>query len=163
MTKSKAAIDSVVSAEVKPRRIKTSFGIEWRVNGKPHRTDGPAKLFHNGNTEWYINGKLHRIGGPAREWSDGGPQWFVHVKQWWVNGRLHRLDGPAEVGLSYQKWWVDGKLHRLNGPAVVRVDGPPHWFVNGREFTEDEFYMYVDQETGEVLVPPGKKLTHDKK
>lgn len=32
------------------------------------------------------------------------------------------------------------------------------WFVNGQQFSESEFYRYVDTLSGEVLVPPGKKL-----
>ena len=29
----------------------------WYLNGKPHRTDGPAIEWPNGNKYWYLNGK----------------------------------------------------------------------------------------------------------
>jgi hypothetical protein len=28
---------------------------EWRLNGAPHREDGPAVEFANGTKEWYLN------------------------------------------------------------------------------------------------------------
>ena len=30
---------------------------EWRLNGKPHRTDGPAVEYSNGRKEWWLNNK----------------------------------------------------------------------------------------------------------
>lgn len=81
--------------------------------------------------------------------------------------KLHRRDGPAvehparEWSQGFDEWWVDGKLHRIDGPAVESMNGHGEWWVNGVQFTEDEFYRYVDHLTGEVLVPPGKKLAHD--
>ena len=30
---------------------------EWLLNGKLHRTDGPAIEWANGNKSWYLNGK----------------------------------------------------------------------------------------------------------
>jgi hypothetical protein len=29
----------------------------WRLNGKPHRTDGPAMEWPNGEKDWYLKGK----------------------------------------------------------------------------------------------------------
>ena len=28
---------------------------EWRLNGKLHREDGPARVWSNGTKEWYLN------------------------------------------------------------------------------------------------------------
>lgn len=78
------------------------------------------------------------------------------------DGNLHCSDGPAiriYGGADY--WYKHGKVHRLGGPAVVQPDGICTYWVNNRRFTEEEFYRYVDQDTGEVLAPPGKKLTYD--
>jgi len=52
----------------------------FRVNGKPHRTDGPAseKCDSKGRPferQFWVNGMLHRTDGPAWEW-------------WSQNGRL---------------------------------------------------------------------------
>jgi len=78
----------------------------WRLNGTPHREDGPAIEWRNGTKEWCINGVRHREGGPAIEWVNGG-------KEWWVNGHRHRTDGPACE-------WPDGtKSWRLNGMLVT--------------------------------------------
>lgn len=33
----------------------------------------------------------------------------------------------------------DRELHRLDGPAIVRANGIENWFINGVEYTEDEF------------------------
>jgi len=39
------------------------------------------------------------------------------------------------------KYWKlkNGKFHRLDGPAVIGVDGSKAWFINGKEYTEQEF------------------------
>ena len=50
----------------------------WYLNGKSHRTDGPAVEFANGNKYWWLNGKLHRIDGPAAEWADGYKAWYIN-------------------------------------------------------------------------------------
>ena len=51
----------------------------WFLNGKIHRTDGPAIEWSNGTKSWYLNNKLHREDGPALERADG-------AKEWWLNG-----------------------------------------------------------------------------
>lgn len=59
-----------------------------------------------------------------------------------------------------EEWW--GFPDNPNGPVINH--GRSHsgtYMVNGREFTEEEFNLYVDQETGEVLVPAGKRLEND--
>lgn len=133
---SKRIIDSVVEATNDPPTYVMPGGSkEWRdKNLKLHRIGAPAIVRPNGDTCWYVDGKLHREDGPALDWTNGH-------KTWYKNGMCHRIDGPASI--------VPG-----HGCA---------YFVGGRRFTEDEFNLYVDQETGEVLVPPGKKLTYDPK
>lgn len=51
----------------------------WFLNGRWHRTDGPAVERANGNKGWFLYGKLHRTDGPAIEYADG-------KKEWWING-----------------------------------------------------------------------------
>jgi hypothetical protein len=51
----------------------------WRLNGKLHRTDGPAVIYVDGRQDWYHNGKRHRVGGPAIILADGSTEW-------WQNG-----------------------------------------------------------------------------
>jgi hypothetical protein len=67
----------------------------------------------DGCTEWRIDGKLHRLDGPARMWPSG-------AKEWWVNGDMHRIDGPAYQGhifvssnngrheFDHHIWYVNG-------------------------------------------------------
>lgn len=104
------------------------------INSRYHRLDGPAVVYDNGSDAWYYHGKLHREGGPAVS--------------------ITRMGG-------FHGWYKHGNHHRTDGPAVVGSNGLAEWWVDGRQFTEEEFDLYVDQSTGEVLVPPGKKLTHD--
>ena len=52
----------------------------WRLNGKLHRTDGPAHI------GYYESGELR-------------------CEAWWLNGKHHRTDGPAFI--SHHK---NGKL-----------------------------------------------------
>jgi len=54
---------------------------EWRLNGKPHRTDGPAVEYSNGSKVWWLNGKRHRTDGPAIEWPNGSKEWYLNDKQ----------------------------------------------------------------------------------
>lgn len=83
-------------------------------------------------------------------------------EEWRVRGKLHREDGPAVTSVySGLEWHLHGECHRTDGPAIEHILGGKEWWVGGREFTEDEFNLYVDQLTGEVLVPPGKTLRND--
>jgi hypothetical protein len=67
----------------------------WYLNGKLHRTDGPAFEWANGTREWYLNGKRHRTDGPAAEWSNGH-------REWWVNGIKYN---SKKHGLAAGKLW----------------------------------------------------------
>ena len=57
----------------------------------------------DGDKEWFLNGKRHRTDGPAVEWVEGG-------KAWYIEGEIHRTDGPALVGADGTKrWYLNGK------------------------------------------------------
>jgi hypothetical protein len=105
-----------------------------------------------------IDSVLFEVGPRRTKSSNGVIRWYNAV------GHLHCDDGPAYISppTGAKGWYRDGKRHRIDGPAMEWPDAK-EWWVDGRQFTEDEFNLFVDQETGEVLVPPGKKLTHDKK
>ena len=86
---------------------KDEFKIYYKLDGKYHRTDGPAMIDNGGTEEWLVNGKYHRLDGPAviRKY---------YCNWWYKNEILHRLDGPAveyvkEDMKKYNEWWVDGK------------------------------------------------------
>ena len=78
-----------------------AFGTKrWRVDGRPHRLDGPAVIDADGYQAWCVDGRPHRLDGPAVIDADGSQAWYV-------DGQLHRLDGPAVIGADgYQAWWV---------------------------------------------------------
>ena len=74
----------------------------------------------------YLNGKLHRTDGPAVLWSDG-------FQSWWQNGMIHRIDGPAVSSpkTGYQEYRTQNKLHRIGGPAVIFPDGSQEYWIHG--------------------------------
>ncbi len=111
-----------------------------RLDGQPHRVDGPAYIRADGTQEWWVEGKRHRLDGPAVVRADG-------TQEWWVEGKRHRLDGPA---------YID--LHRLDGPAVVRADGTQTWWVNDMGITSE-----VVQWMREQQIPPYVQWTDREK
>ena len=84
---------------------------QWCLNGKRHRTDGPAWERADGSKLWYRNGQRHRVDGPAIEYPDG-------TKQWFLNGQFHRVDGPANEGADGSKQWY------LNGRYIYQLLEP---------------------------------------
>ena len=82
-----------------------------------------------GTKHWKLNGKLHRTDGPAVEWSNGD-------KHWCLNNKLHRTDGPAVEWSNGSKfWYINGKPHREDGPAIEHPDGTKYWYVNDKKLT----------------------------
>src|SRR5271165_4217983 len=70
----------------------TSGNKVWYLNGKLHRTDGPACEYADGTKSWYLNGKCHRTDGPAIEWADG-------ETRYWINGKyIPQLDNKCIYG-----------------------------------------------------------------
>lgn len=153
MTPSMRAEGSELLFDIAAWQITRSDGtMEWRRGNDLHRIGQPARVYTNSSEEWWVDGKLHRDGGPAVNYVCGHAMWYE-------NDRLHCLHGPALVhGCGY--------LHR-SGRCVTTHSMNQHildqqgFYVNGRRFTEDEFLRYVDHATGELFIPPGKKLEHD--
>ena len=104
----------------------------WWLDGRFHRTDGPAVIRPDGGQEWWVNNQRHRTDGPAVIETNG-------KQAWWVNGKLHRLDGPAVIEANgTQVWFVNGDFHRTDGPAYI---GPNNencmWCKNGKNITNE--------------------------
>jgi hypothetical protein len=78
----------------------------WYLNGKLHRTDGPAIERSNGTKYWYLNGKLHRTDGPAIERSNG-------TKSWWLNGKKY----------SFSYWCKELKISKEEICELVLIYG----------------------------------------
>lgn len=84
--------------------IDTDGSIEWWLNDKLHREDGPAVIWPNGRTEWWLHGKVHRKDGPAISGGNSGEFWMQ-------NGMMHREDGPAYISNGsppHKEWWLKG-------------------------------------------------------
>ena len=54
----------------------------WLLNGKRHRTDGPAVERSDGSKCWLLHGKYHRTDGPAIGYSDGSKSWYLNGKRY---------------------------------------------------------------------------------
>jgi hypothetical protein len=112
-----------------------------------------VRVYSNGTMEWYLDGKRHREDGPAIEYSDG-------TKSWYLNGKRHREDGPAVESYNGSKcWYLNDKLHREDGPAIECPDGSKCWFLNGEELTEQEHKAATSKPTceGKIVGIDGKK------
>lgn len=56
--------------------IKKNGSIWWFSDHILHREDHPAIIFRNGVHHWYLNGRYHRTNGPAVK-NDGGEEWYL--------------------------------------------------------------------------------------
>jgi len=96
-----------------------------------------VKVYDNGATEWLLDGKRHRTDGPAVEYASGG-------KYWYLDGKRHRTDGPAiEYASGSKYWFLDGKRHRTDGPAIEYADGTKLWFLDDKQLTESQWKKAV--------------------
>lgn len=55
-----------------------------KVLGVFHREDGPALMRGDWKEEWYLDGRRHRLDGPAILYHDLDPREY---NVWWVHGR----------------------------------------------------------------------------
>ena len=60
----------------------------------------------------------------------------------------HREDGPAAVWDNGRKkaWYFNGKRHRIDGPACEYANGRKEWYIEGKEYSEEEFINYIKGE-----------------
>ena len=126
--------------------------IEYLLNGKLHRKDGPAyqRWYENGQKfieSYYIKNKLHKEDGPASQsWFENGQKLS---EEYYINGKLHRKDGYA-----YQEWYINGekykeiyffndKIHREDKPALIYYDKykkiSKYYFLNDIEYTIEKW------------------------
>jgi hypothetical protein len=64
--------------------------VEWYLDNKLHRTDGPAIEHAIGTREWWLNGNRHRTDGPAYEGANGTRFWFLNDIQY-TEEENHRI------------------------------------------------------------------------
>ena len=61
------------------------------------------------------------------------------------NGDYHREDGPAYIGANgiCQIWYIHGQKHREDGPAVIWKLSDEQYFLEGVEYTKDDWEKEV--------------------
>lgn len=62
----------------------------WRSGGLLHRTNGPAIEYSNGDLEWFVNGRRHREDGPSFI------KHSYEYKEWWINGHRIKCNTQEE-------------------------------------------------------------------
>lgn len=138
---------------MKPIKIVNNEGlIEYRVNGKLHREDGPAYHDMGGNECWFYDNKLHREGGPAETWR-GTERWYRH-------GQLHREGGPAVIynnpdfaHYGDQEWWQNDELHRVDGPAIIISEtGDTCWYIRNCPYSNKADFQAASGLSDEDMV-----------
>lgn len=65
-------------------------GRSWFLDGKLHRTDGPAEEYGDGVKLWLQHGRCRNIHGPAMLYSDGKVRYYI-------NGQF----------MSYDTWLIE--------------------------------------------------------
>ena len=95
--------------------------VDWLVTRA--KWTGCAKGTRGGWTQevYYVNGRTHRTDGPA--FVETGPYGW-HYEVYYVNGERHRTDGPAFVGTrpdgsNYEEYWVNGELRHERGHSRI--------------------------------------------
>jgi hypothetical protein len=61
---------------------------------------------------------------------------------WVLNGKLNRIDdGPTMITYKGDQTYTDtnGKPHRLTGPACIHSNGTLEYYVEGNQYTKEEY------------------------
>lgn len=128
LEESKKRYDPLASIKIHPN-------IEWMMTRQHGHEDITVKKLKNGGSK------------VTNSWAT------VYLNK---DGSYHRLDGPAVIDRStgYESWYVNGVRHRIDGPAVLYKDKTyekDEYWVNGREFSEEEFYKHFGDKKDEPV------------
>jgi hypothetical protein len=66
------------------------------LNGRVHRTDGPAIENSSGDRGWKLNGEWHREDGPAVEYINGTVAWYLNHELLSFDEWLKRTPGLTD-------------------------------------------------------------------
>ena len=89
---------------------------------------------------WYIDGKRHRTDGPAVVWyyeSSGQ----VESEYWWVDGKWHRTDGPARIYYYESSGQVKSEHWLVNDKWYSKEEWDQHPKV-----MDHKFDLMIDEE-----------------
>lgn len=88
-------------------------------------------------------------------------QWFEnHYGKWcYLNGKPYSSVGPAYLGMHGVEAWynIDGKRHRLDGPALIRGENDIRYFIDGNQYSEEEYPNKVKEYIVSSLISKTKK------
>ncbi|VVG73357.1 hypothetical protein PAP18089_04362 [Pandoraea apista] len=54
------------------------------------------------------------------------------------------LDNSTSVK-TYNYYYYLGNLHRMDGPAVLLEGEPNQWWINGRQYSEEEYGRFIEK------------------
>jgi hypothetical protein len=134
---------------------------QWLVNGLPHRLDGPAIEWADGDKQWWINGVNYSYEDWKKEvehrknldtiYGKGTKQSGLNLKglteQEEKNGDVSP-DGEStlKMYINGDKFWRNkqGHYHRLDGPAIEWADGDKQWWINGIQYSYEDWKKEVE-------------------
>jgi hypothetical protein len=93
-------------------KVYSNGTMEWYLDGKRHREDGPAIEGSGGSKFWYLNDKFHREDGPAIECPDGDKVWYLDGKRLTEQEHKAATSKPTCEGKIVE---IDGKKYKLMG------------------------------------------------
>ena len=51
------------------------------------------------------------------------------------------MSNPVIDDVGNKFWLLNGKLHREDGPAIEDANGTNEWWLNDKQYTEEEFAL----------------------
>ncbi len=123
-----------------PIRYSKLDSVEYHLNGKLHRKDGPA-VSKPDHKIWYKYGERHRVGGPAEEFGLGS----ITYIRWYINGLLHRVNGPANTEIKLKV--------KLSSDCKYKNKHKCYWHFMGEQIPKD----IVRFDHGKPLLEPFDK------
>ena len=61
-----------------------------------------------------------------------------------------------------QQWYRNNKLHREDGPAIIYSDGEKKWYLEGKDYREEDYHAKLRKRAG-VTSCEGKSVIVDGK
>jgi hypothetical protein len=132
---------SFESVEPNYDKVETDeLGTMYTLNGKLHRTDGPAFEEPDGPKYWYQNGELYRDGGlPTIEWPDG-------AKDYYEDGKRHKCEYPDGTEIYFRGHSPEHEKDLIPDTVIAKKIDP-----DGTVYTHYEgMFMYDPVKTRQL-------------
>ena len=109
----------------------------WFKHGVRHYHKGPAVVKPNGENQWWVEGTQYT----QLEFEDFS---FGECGYWFdYKGYLHHRRAPAFDNGTIKLYFVHGVRHSLTGPAYEHANGHKEWWIEGKQYSEEEFNKIV--------------------